>query len=76
MKQTMTPEKLAEIREGYLRRDYESVRADHPEANLPAWENLTADQRAAHKRSYDERNAFFQDLGAAIQSGGPLPKIS
>lgn len=68
-----TSEMVAEARERILRADYEGIRENYPEANLPVWEDMTAEQRAAHEKSYAEMNAYMNRLGDAIASGSPLP---
>lgn len=59
----------------HLRADYERVRASHPEANLPAYDDMTPEQRENHRKAYEAHRGFMNELGNAIRSGGPLPTL-
>lgn len=61
------------MRDEHLRRDYERVRAANPEANLPAYDDMTDEQRESHRQSHDRLHGFMSRLGDAIRTGGDLP---
>jgi hypothetical protein len=56
-----------------LKRDYELVRIDHPDAKLKPYDELTDEERARHEAIYRDTAGFFQELGDAISNGTPLP---
>lgn len=58
-----------------LQADYEAVREGFPEHNLPAYEDLSPEQRDLHARAHNRHRQFMLNLGEAIRSGGKLPPL-
>lgn len=53
------------------KQEYDVIRSEHPQ--LPEWDALTEDQKEKVRAANRDKWAFFNDLGNAISSGGPLP---
>ena len=61
------------IPESVLRNDYEIVREQNPDAGLKPYDDLSDEEKARHEAIYRRTASFFNALGEAIRSGGPLP---
>lgn len=59
----------------YLRRDYERVRQQYPDAPLPPYDELTPEQRESHRRSYEQMQTFMDQIAVSVRTGAPLPKL-
>lgn len=56
-------------KDAYYRRRYEDIRKTYPDANAPAWEDLTEEQKTGVRTEVDRYAKHMQKFGEDIAAG-------
>ena len=65
----------AAVERNHKRRYEDALAVSDVADTAPKWEELTEEQRQNIRNINDEHDKWFNDLGAALASGGPLPDL-
>lgn len=69
---TQCHQKICGYPQQTLKADYELIRANHPDHQMPAYDDLSDTQKQFHAESYADYKSGLEKIAKALREGLPL----